>query len=659
MNVKTMIALVALSVSPVALLAERAPEPVRTFPDFLPSGKLALGVNYWASHAAVEMWRKWDAKEVEKDFAVLKEHGLTLLRVFPNWRDFQPIVEVHSNSNGYDKPRETHIKTTEEPRPDTPEGYAGVDPVMMDRFAEFCDLADKYGIQFVVCIMTGQMTSRLFVPPALDRMNLYADPYALKWEGRFYEYFVRRFRDRKCIVAWETGNETRILSTCEQEAQAEAWLRYTHSTIRLNDPTRPVIGPDSLHITDRHPWSIDAIASQSDVASVHPYYFRTKYGAMGSFEYMSRVPADCRAAADISGRPAFVEEHNVRRSDMGRGERLENFSRAQLWNLWAADCRGLLWWCGFDQTGTYMSPYNNYYPCQELGVFTRDRRPVGNATASKRFSQFLASLDFAALPAAKPDAVFFVSETTLHPAYALARKAGIFPAFASPEHPVPDAKCYFFPNCYERGNLPHHRWDVLKKKVRDGATLYLSWNTTYITDIEEVFGVRIEAFRPRKDHAAVDLGGFKAPVSSADEAVFSPTTAEVLARDGNGVPVFFSNKYGKGRAYFLAFAPEAEPDHELYEGEFYRMYSCVCPVKRLVSVTAPEVTVSDHFVSPDKAYVVLVNNDLNPFDGMLTVADSWRIDGRRTDRPDLVSLDGCHLRLAPGSGVLLTLTKAR
>ena len=170
------------------------------------------------------------------------------------------------------------------------------------------------------------------------------------------------------------------------------------------------------------------------------------------------------------------------------------------------------------------------------------------------------------LPVVKPDAVFFVSETTLHPVYALARKAGIFPAFASPEHPVPDAKCYFFPNCFERGNLPHHRWDVLKCKVRDGATLYLSWNSTYITDIEEVFGVRVEEFRPRKGHGAVDFGDFKFSVKFLDETVFTPTTAEVLARDGNGVPVLFSNRYGRGRTYLLAFAPEAQPDHELYEG---------------------------------------------------------------------------------------------
>ena len=28
--------------------------------DFLPSGRVAVGANYWASHAATEMWRKWD-----------------------------------------------------------------------------------------------------------------------------------------------------------------------------------------------------------------------------------------------------------------------------------------------------------------------------------------------------------------------------------------------------------------------------------------------------------------------------------------------------------------------------------------------------------------------------------------------------------------------
>ena len=50
-----------------------------------------FGVNYWASHSGTDMWIKWDEAAVRQDFASLKEHGVQVLRVFPNWRDFQPV----------------------------------------------------------------------------------------------------------------------------------------------------------------------------------------------------------------------------------------------------------------------------------------------------------------------------------------------------------------------------------------------------------------------------------------------------------------------------------------------------------------------------------------------------------------------------------------
>lgn len=50
-----------------------------------------LGANYWASNAGADMWREWDADVVRSDLALLAENGVTTLRVFPNWRDFQPV----------------------------------------------------------------------------------------------------------------------------------------------------------------------------------------------------------------------------------------------------------------------------------------------------------------------------------------------------------------------------------------------------------------------------------------------------------------------------------------------------------------------------------------------------------------------------------------
>ena len=54
-----------------------------------------IGVNYWASHAGTDMWRRWDEDSVAQDLAALRDTGATVLRVFPNWRDFQPVTACY------------------------------------------------------------------------------------------------------------------------------------------------------------------------------------------------------------------------------------------------------------------------------------------------------------------------------------------------------------------------------------------------------------------------------------------------------------------------------------------------------------------------------------------------------------------------------------
>ena len=55
------------------------------------SGRFFTGCNYWASHAGMRMWEKWDEDVVDADFARLAAHDIRVLRVFPLWSDFQPI----------------------------------------------------------------------------------------------------------------------------------------------------------------------------------------------------------------------------------------------------------------------------------------------------------------------------------------------------------------------------------------------------------------------------------------------------------------------------------------------------------------------------------------------------------------------------------------
>ena len=155
------------------------------------SGTFFTGCNYWASHAGTNMWRDWNAEAVENDFKRLAEANIKVVRLFPRWDDFQPLRMHFAGGN---EPYELRLR--EDPLPFTEAGRAGVDIVMADRFETVCDLAQKYGIKLIVGLVTGWMSGRLFVPPAVYGRDMLTDPFALKWETRFVRHFVRTFRDR-------------------------------------------------------------------------------------------------------------------------------------------------------------------------------------------------------------------------------------------------------------------------------------------------------------------------------------------------------------------------------------------------------------------------------------------------------------------------------
>ncbi len=50
-----------------------------------------VGCNYWGSKHGIDMWKYWDEDSVRRDLKELSKYGVKYLRVFPNWRDFQPV----------------------------------------------------------------------------------------------------------------------------------------------------------------------------------------------------------------------------------------------------------------------------------------------------------------------------------------------------------------------------------------------------------------------------------------------------------------------------------------------------------------------------------------------------------------------------------------
>ena len=630
----------------------------QTSSSFLNAGRIMIGANYWASHAATRMWRDWDAKAVEEDLRVLAGAGIRLLRVFPNWADFQPIHACFLSGDNCRTVYETRMFDGEEPLPDTPCGRAGVDERMVERFEAFCDMADALGFRLIVPLLTGQMTFRNFIPPALANRDPFSDPYALMWEGRYMECLVTRLKAKKAIVAWESGNESCVLGVNRDAAASEFWLRYIHQAIRCADPTRPVIGVNGLCVPEESAWPSSMNGRLSDIVSTHPYGF---WGDVYNDDFLSVrsltfAAAQTLALEQVAGKPAFVEEHGARRQEQTSREGVARYLRGMLWNLWATDAKAMLWWCAFDQAGQAFAPYNWRQPCVELGLFHRDRSPYAAVAALTRFATMQDVLPFETLPKARPDAVVISADNdTIHSSYILARQAGIFPAFASPEAPLPDADCYFLPDAKGRAWLTLERWEELKTRVRDGATLYLSWNDTFLDSMEEVAGVEV-AFREKRggtDHCV--FGDFRVEISYDVRRRFRSLTAETLATNQDGEGVFFRNRYGKGTVYLCVhnFEKTFYESAGRYAGDAWKIWAKVCPVERILATDDKNLFVSEHFFDDGRCGLLVVNNGSNDYAATPALRGSWRVVDAMTDDPEAAKWEDGTLTLAPCAGILL------
>ncbi|MBR2837372.1 MAG: hypothetical protein IKE55_01165 [Kiritimatiellae bacterium] len=630
---------------------------------FLADGKVAVGVNFWGSKAATQMWSRWDEASVDEDLRVLAANGMRLLRVFPNWADFQPLAAVTLNSSNWNKVNEMRMFASEEKMPDTDAGFAGVDERMLDRFATFCDLAEKHGLRLIVPVLTGQMTFRNLIPPGLLHVDLYRDPTALKWEARFIDCFVRRMKGKKAIVAWESGNETRYLAGEPNADLAESWQRYIHSVIRLADDTRPIVGVDGLDITSDRDWPTRINAQMSDYVAVHPYHHISGKAYLDEANGIRQAffcAAQNTLQEDVAGKPSFVEEHSYRRAPCSSRELMARYIDGMLWNLWAANARAMLWWCAFDQDHLDTAPYDWRQVYQEFGLMTSDRKNYAYADAVRDFARFQDALPFDALPPAKRDAVFIVSDSEVaHASYVLARQAGLFPRFATPEEMLPEADVYFMPCIVGRGYLGTRAWDDLRERVAAGAHLYLSWDDTFLTHLHEVTGAELQTRKGGYDPGQYDFGSFKLALPGIVHATFASVGSETLAKDASGNPVFFRFKYGKGEVHYLGFQLEKRVYSK--EGGFatdaWRVYASVLPKKLLVEEDSPHVTESEHVFADGRVAVILVNNALAPFEGPVRVCGGWRVASTLTDRPNLARCEDGRLSLGTNAGILLMLER--
>ncbi len=533
-----------------------------------------LGCNYWASNAGTEMWNNWDEDAIRKDIKTLAEYGSKHLRVFPNWRDFQPATRFYGCQG--QKRDICHIDGSLFKN----ENY--LDELMMQRFGIFCDICEEYNVKLIVSLITGWMSGRLFVPPILEEKNLFTDPLAMRLELKFIKGFVSAFKDRKCIIAWGLGNECNCLSPADTDIAA-AWTGNIVNAIKAVDNKKPVIS-DMHGLSVAGEWQIKDQAEYCDILTTHPYPHFVNHchkDGMLSFRTLMHLPCENKLYSDIGNKPCFPEEIGTLGPMTCDENTTVRFLKATAYHSLLGGHPGFMWWCANEQSHLNTPPYAWNMMERELGLLDLNGNPKATLFAIKEISEKINSFDFELTPP-KDDIVCITSMTQdnwgiSYMSYALAKSLNLQLKFAYSKDELPQSEVYMLPSISGDEVMPKENYFELKRRVYDGAVLYISCDNGYLTEFSELCGIKVKDTKIISEQCEVKIDDERFKLSRDCRREIYSVGAKVLGYDNSGLPALTVNSYGKGKVYYLNFPLEKSllEKNDVFSENYNKIYGII------------------------------------------------------------------------------------
>lgn len=594
-------------------------------------GKFIIGTNYWASHNGIKMWSEWNEEVVRSDLELLSKNGIKLLRVFPTWSFFQPIEEL-IGYQGYVRGLtadggETILFDIDE--------SAGINPIAIERFETFLNIAEEYDVKVIPALITGWMSESIFAPKALQNKNLLTNPLALKWEIRFCRYFVKHFKENENIVAWDLGNECNCMGKVTNPSEAWLWTASISNAIRSVDNKRPIIsGMHSLGIRGESNWTYFDQGENCDILTTHSYASpsnKTDLIPGDSFKAVLMPAAETKIYRDISKKPCFIEETGTYGEMFMDEETTSRYAYNSIINAWAHGCNAYLWWLGFDQGELKYVPYGYNNRASNYGLFKSDYASKEILNKVKKFCSFIENFKYDNLPEAIVDGVCVFPQNTSSVAvgstvFSLAQQVGMNINFAYIEDTLPDAPLYIVPSL-KTNSVSARAVEGLMEKVKNGAVLYVSASSGILRNFVKDFGIKIikmielesssdkSVFSDGEEEFVLDLPLVK-------KADIELTEAKALAYTSDGYPIFMQCDYGKGKLFLLLSGVEewlANTPHAFDKG-YHKIYSLLkksVNTKQKLCADNDYVTVTEHLLENGNRIVIAVNNQNKAVDTFL------------------------------------------
>ncbi|MBR3594067.1 MAG: cellulase family glycosylhydrolase [Clostridia bacterium] len=632
------------------------------------SGKFFVGVNYWASNAGIDMWTQWDEKVVIRDLDLLIESNIRVIRMFPLWSEFQPIKNQFAGNHS-----KRDISIDDMPKPHTVEAAAGIDPIMISRLDRFLDLCLERGIQVMIGLMTGWMSGKLYVPRALEHANIYTDPTALKWQQKYVKYMVNRYKDHEALVAWDIGNECNCMDVTDDPDCAYTWSALITNAIKAEDKLHPVIS--GMHgLNPNGVWRPQDQGEITDVLCTHPYPAFTEHCETDEVNRMksaNHAVAESLYYRGLGGKPCFAEEINTLGPMFANQKLIAANADMALFGLWAHDCNGFMWWCACNQSALNNIPYDWCALERELALINADGSHIPALDSMTDFSKFIERFG-KPLPRRKADAVCILVKNqdswgVAYGTFLLAKQAGIELEFAFHDQEIPEAEAYFMPSLSLYGEPTKHLQNELLRRVREnGATLYISMDGGMMSEFPQVTGFELVSRSVATAVKEVTFEGDTLHLRPHYEMKLKALTAEVLASDQFGQPVFGVQKIGKGKVYFcnapIEYTAVTTPsfvdgvNHE----EYHKLYRAMGIGKsKAASKCSPYIGLTEHIEDENVRYALVINYlpEIATEDIKLNGFAADSIDSVRGDATFTATADGIKVTLAPNSGAVVKLTK--
>jgi endo-1,4-beta-mannosidase len=260
-----------------------------------------LGVNYWPRAKAMYWWSDFDRGEVAEEFDLIESLGMSVVRIFLLWDDWQPSADT-------------------------------VSPERLRDLGVVLDLAAERGLGLDVTFFTGHMSGPNWSPGWLldpsvaghpsphvrqvvsggvvvdtSYRNMFHDPAALDAGRLLLETVVGEYRSHAGVWMWNLGNEPDLFAHPHDAAAGRSWVRDMTLLVKDIDPEHPVTtGLHTASLFTDNGLRVDQVFSESDVAVMHGYPMYVDW-ARDPLD-PDFVPYLCALVTALTGKPCLAEE---------------------------------------------------------------------------------------------------------------------------------------------------------------------------------------------------------------------------------------------------------------------------------------------------------------------------------------------------------------